>query len=153
MVSAFLPDPVSRVRGLYSGCLPNLTSQAATAFQRRQIDLVQEMNRDLSRPAGAPGYRLEGVNQRQRPPRGGTAGWGAVPIQFQSLGKLQPTILFKTQCSKNRNPCWTPITTGPAGRASAGPTARWRATKRADVRFVDILPAPLGSSLKPASGS
>ena len=60
--SAFLPAHYQGTRINDSGFLPNLKAQTATSLQRRQIDLVQSMNRDLGVTPGAPD-QLEGVIQ------------------------------------------------------------------------------------------
>jgi len=58
--SAFLPAHFQGTRINDSGFLPNLKAQTLPALQRRQIDLVQQMNRDLQAVPGAPA-ELDGV--------------------------------------------------------------------------------------------
>src|SRR5207253_3740583 len=53
--SAFLPAHFQGTRINDLGYLPNLKPQVATARQRRQIDLIQSMNRDLAAQPDAPG--------------------------------------------------------------------------------------------------
>jgi hypothetical protein len=58
--SAFLPAHFQGTRINDQGYLPNLTPQVSTSLQRKQIDLIQAMNRDLARAPGAPDA-LDGV--------------------------------------------------------------------------------------------
>lgn len=58
--SAFLPAHFQGTRINDSGFLPNLKPQVLTPLQRKQIDLVQDMNRDLRATPGAPS-ELDGV--------------------------------------------------------------------------------------------
>src|SRR5262249_36391052 len=52
--SAFLPAHFQGSRFTDAGYLPNLNPQTALPLQRRQIDLMREMNRDLAASPGAP---------------------------------------------------------------------------------------------------
>jgi len=52
--SAFLPAHFQGTRISDTGYLPNLQASTATKLQRRQLDLVQSMNRDFSAQPGAP---------------------------------------------------------------------------------------------------
>jgi hypothetical protein len=52
--SAFLPAHYQGTRISDAGYLPNLKSPVASSLQRKQIDLIQAMNRDLARTAHAP---------------------------------------------------------------------------------------------------
>jgi hypothetical protein len=58
--SAFLPAHFQGTKIDDTGFLQNLKAQQVTALQRKQIDLVQAMNRDLLAKPGAP-ESLEGV--------------------------------------------------------------------------------------------
>ena len=58
--SAFLPAHFQGTRLNDTGYLPNLAAQTPRSLQRRQLDLIQEMNRDLASTPGAPG-QIEGV--------------------------------------------------------------------------------------------
>ncbi|MDG3004816.1 DUF1501 domain-containing protein [Paludisphaera mucosa] len=58
--SAFLPAHFQGTRISDVGYLPNIKAHAASPLQRRQIDLVQAMNRDLGAAPGAPD-QLDGV--------------------------------------------------------------------------------------------
>lgn len=52
--SAFLPAHFQGTRISDEGYLPNLKATSASQLQRRQLDLIQDMNRDLARSPGAP---------------------------------------------------------------------------------------------------
>ena len=58
--SAFLPAHFQGTRIADTGYVPNLKAQTPSALQRRQIDLVQSMNRDLATSPSAPD-QLDGV--------------------------------------------------------------------------------------------
>ncbi len=59
--SAFLPAHYQGTRISDNGDMPNLRAQTAAPLQRRQLDLIQSMNRDL---AAAPGAKtIDGVIQ------------------------------------------------------------------------------------------
>jgi hypothetical protein len=60
--SAFLPAHFQGTRINDAGELKNLRPSAARTAQRRQLDLIQEMNRDLAAAPGAP-EEIEGVIQ------------------------------------------------------------------------------------------
>ncbi len=60
--SAFLPAHFQGTRINDTGYLPNLKPQASAALQRKQIDLVQALNRDHAAMPGAP-EAIEGVIQ------------------------------------------------------------------------------------------
>ena len=60
--SAFLPAHFQGTRIADSGFVPNLRPSTATALQRRQLDLIQSMNRDLQADPAAPDA-LDGVIQ------------------------------------------------------------------------------------------
>jgi hypothetical protein len=52
--SAFLPAHFQGTRITDEGYLPNVKAASASALQRKQIDLIQSMNRDLAGSSGAP---------------------------------------------------------------------------------------------------
>ena len=52
--SAFLPAHFQGTRINDVGYLPNLKATTATDLQRKQLDLIQGMNRDLASTPGAP---------------------------------------------------------------------------------------------------
>ncbi|WP_165218918.1 DUF1501 domain-containing protein [Aquisphaera insulae] len=58
--SAFLPAHFQGTRINDLGYLPNLKAQSPSSLQRKQIDLVQAMNRDLAATPSAPD-ELEGI--------------------------------------------------------------------------------------------
>jgi Protein of unknown function (DUF1501) len=58
--SAFLPAHFQGTKIDDSGYLPNLKRQLPAALQRKQIDLIQAMNRDAATRSGAPD-QLDGV--------------------------------------------------------------------------------------------
>jgi hypothetical protein len=60
--SAFLPAHFQGTRISDTGQLANLKAQSAPALQRKQIDLIQAMNRDLAARSGAPD-QVEGIIQ------------------------------------------------------------------------------------------
>jgi hypothetical protein len=60
--SAFLPAHFQGTRISDRGELPNLRPQTPAALQRRQLDLIQAMNRDLAQAPGAP-EQMDGVIQ------------------------------------------------------------------------------------------
>jgi hypothetical protein len=60
--SAFLPAHFQGTRITDAGVMPNLRSQMAPSLQRRQLDLIQSMNRDLAASPTAPD-QVEGVIQ------------------------------------------------------------------------------------------
>jgi len=59
---AFLPAHFQGTRINDSGDLPNLKTETPLALQRKQLDLLQAMNRDLAAAPGAPD-QVEGVIQ------------------------------------------------------------------------------------------
>jgi hypothetical protein len=60
--SAFLPAHFQGTRINDTGGMPNLRSETPRRLQRRQLDLIQAMNRDLAATPGAP-EQIEGVIQ------------------------------------------------------------------------------------------
>ena len=60
--SAFLPAHYQGTRIDDQGYLPNLKPQVATRSQRRQLDLIQAMNRELAAQPGAPD-EVDGIIQ------------------------------------------------------------------------------------------
>src|SRR5262249_50245403 len=60
--SAFLPAHFQGTRLSDTGDMPNLRGQTPRPLQRRQLDLIQAMNRDLAATPGAPD-QVEGVIQ------------------------------------------------------------------------------------------
>jgi len=60
--TAFLPAHFQGTKIGDTGYLPNLRAQTALGLQRKQLDLIQAMNRDLASTPGAPD-QLDGVIQ------------------------------------------------------------------------------------------
>ena len=60
--SAFLPAHFQGTKINDVGFIPNLKPQTVSSLQRKQIDLIQSLNRDLAATPGAPD-QLEGVIQ------------------------------------------------------------------------------------------
>jgi hypothetical protein len=60
--TAFLPAHYQGTRIDDTGHMPNLQARTARSLQRRQLDLIQAMNRDLAATSGAPD-ELDGVIQ------------------------------------------------------------------------------------------
>ncbi len=60
--SAFMPAQFQGTRVADSGYLPNIKPQIPEKLQRRQLDLIQAMNRDLAKDPAAPAA-LDGVIQ------------------------------------------------------------------------------------------
>src|SRR6202043_2350284 len=58
--SAFLPATFKGTRINDVGYVPDLKAQTESSLQRKQIDLIQEMNRDLESAPGAPD-QVDGV--------------------------------------------------------------------------------------------
>ncbi len=58
--SAFLPAHFQGTRLSDTGYLPDLKAEAPPALQRKQLDLIQAMNRDLASSPGAPD-QIDGV--------------------------------------------------------------------------------------------
>ncbi|MBI2825255.1 MAG: DUF1501 domain-containing protein [Planctomycetia bacterium] len=60
--SAFLPAHFQGTKISDAGYMPNLKAHAAASLQRKQLELVQAMNRDLAATPGAPD-QLDGIIQ------------------------------------------------------------------------------------------
>lgn len=119
--SAFLPAHYQGTRINDSGYLPNLKAQAATPLQRRQIDLVQAMNRDLGSAPGAPD-QLEGIIQ-------------SYELAFKMQGKV-PELLDISSEPQHVLDAYG-VKPGPAG-AFARQCLMARRLSEAGVRFVEI---------------
>ena len=119
--SAFLPAHYQGTRINDSGYLPNLKAQTATAMQRRQIDLLQSMNRDLAATPGAPD-QLEGVIQ-------------SYELAFKMQGKV-PELLDISKEPQSVLDAYG-VKPGPDG-AFARQCLMARRLSEAGVRFVEI---------------
>ena len=119
--SAFLPAHFQGSRIDDRGNLPNLKSSTASALQRKQLDLIQAMNRDLAATPGAPD-QLDGV------------------IETYELGfKMQSKVPELLDIAKEPQSVKTAygIKDGPAG-AFARQCLMARRLSQAGVRFVEI---------------
>jgi hypothetical protein len=119
--SAFLPAHFQGSRIDDRGNLPNLKSSTTSSLQRKQLDLIQAMNRDLAATSGAPD-QLDGV------------------IETYELGfKMQSKVPELLDISKEPQSVKTAygIKDGPAG-SFARQCLMARRLSQAGVRFVEI---------------
>ncbi len=119
--SAFLPANYQGTRINDSGYLPNLKAQTPTPLQRKQIDLVQAMNRDLGQTPGAPD-QLDGVIQ-------------SYELAFKMQGKV-PELLDISQEPQHILDAYG-VKPGAAG-SFARQCLMARRLSEAGVRFVEI---------------
>lgn len=119
--SAFLPAHFQGTRINDTGFLPNLKPQVLTSLQRKQIDLVQEMNRDLQAAPGAPS-ELDGVIE-------------SYELAFRMQGKV-PELLDISQEPQSVRDAYG-IKPGPAG-SFARQCLMARRLSEAGVRFVQV---------------
>jgi hypothetical protein len=119
--SAFLPAHYQGTKINDTGYVPNLKAQTVSTLQRKQLDLVQAMNRDLSAKPGAPG-ELDGIIQ-------------SYELAFKMQGKL-PELL---DISKEPQAVLDSygVKPGPAG-SFARQCLMARRLSEAGVRFVEI---------------
>ncbi len=119
--SAFLPAHFQGTKINDTGYLPNLKAQTDLALQRKQIDLVQSMNRQLGISAGAPD-QLDGVIQ-------------SYELAFKMQGKV-PELLDISSEPQSVLDAYG-VKPGPAG-AFARQCVMARRLSEAGVRFVEI---------------
>ena len=119
--SAFLPAHFQGTKINDVGYLPNLRPQTVTSLQRKQIDLIQAMNRDLARSPGAPD-QLDGVIQ-------------SYELAFKMQGKV-PELLDLSQEPQYILDEYG-VKPGPAG-SFARQCLMARRLSEAGVRFVEI---------------
>lgn len=119
--SAFLPAHFQGTRISDAGFLPNLKPEVVTPLQRRQIDLVQEMNRDLQAIPGAPS-ELDGVIE-------------SYELAFRMQGKV-PELLDISREPQSVLDAYG-VKPGPAG-SFARQCVLARRLSEAGVRFVQI---------------
>lgn len=119
--SAFLPPHFQGTRINDSGYLPNLKAQATSSLQRRQIDLVQSMNRELGATPGAPD-QLDGIIQ-------------SYELAFKMQGKV-PELLDISQEPQSILDAYG-VKDGPAG-SFARQCVMARRLSEAGVRFVEV---------------
>ncbi len=119
--NAFLPAHYQGTRITDTGYLPNLKPELAPALQRKQLDLIQAMNRDLAGTPGAP-EAVEGVIQ-------------SYELAFRMQGKVPELLDVSKEPQKVRDAYG--IKPGPAG-AFARQCLMARRLSEAGVRFVEI---------------
>jgi hypothetical protein len=119
--SAFLPAHFQGTRIGDSGYLPNLSPQTPLALQRRQIDLIREMNRDLAAAPGAPDA-VDGVIE-------------SYELAFRMQGRV-PELLDVSKEPKRVLDAYG-VKPGPAG-SFARQCLMARRLSEAGVRFVEI---------------
>ena len=119
--SAFLPAHFQGTRINDVGYVPNLKAQTALSLQRKQIDLLQAMNRDLRATPGAPD-QLDGVIQ-------------SYELAFKMQGKV-PELLDISREPQAVLDMYG-VKPGPAG-SFARQCLMARRLSEAGVRFVEI---------------
>jgi hypothetical protein len=119
--SAFLPAHFQGTKISDNGYVPNLKAQSALALQRKQIDLVQAMNRDLASTPGAPD-QLDGVIQ-------------SYELAFKMQGKV-PELLDISKEPQSVLDAYG-VKPGPAG-SFARQCLMARRLSEAGVRFVEV---------------
>ncbi|SFJ01717.1 DUF1501 domain-containing protein [Planctomicrobium piriforme] len=119
--SAFLPAHFQGTRINDTGYLPNLQASAPFALQRKQIDLIQSLNRDLGRQPNAPD-ELDGVIQ-------------SYELAFKMQGKV-PELLDISQEPEVVREAYG-VKPGPAG-SFARQCLMARRLCEAGVRFIEV---------------
>ena len=119
--SAFLPAHFQGTRINDLGYLPNLKAQAPAALQRKQLDLVQAMNRDLAASPGAPD-QLDGVIQ-------------SYELAFKMQGKVPELLDISKEPQSVLDEYG--VVPGPAG-SFARQCLMARRLSEAGVRFVEV---------------
>ena len=119
--SAFLPAYYQGTRISDRGQLPNLKPQVDPTLQRKQIDLIQAMNRDLAQRPGAPD-QLDGVIQ-------------SYELAFKMQGKVPELLDISKEPQSVRDAYG--VKPGPAG-SFARQCLMARRLNEAGVRFVEI---------------
>jgi hypothetical protein len=119
--TAFLPAHFQGTRINDAGYLPDLKAQMPASLQRRQLDLIQEMNRDLAATPGAP-EQVEGVIQ-------------SYELAFRMEGKVAELLDISKEPQKVRDAYG--VKPGPAG-AFARQCLMARRLSEAGVRFVEV---------------
>lgn len=119
--SAFLPAYYQGTRINDRGQLPNLKPGVDQTLQRKQLDLIQAMNRDLAEKPGAPD-QLDGVIQ-------------SYELAFKMQGKVPELLDISKEPQKVRDAYG--VKPGPAG-SFARQCLMARRLSEAGVRFVEI---------------
>ncbi len=119
--SAFLPPHFQGTRISDTGYVPNLKASAAGSLQRKQLDLIQAMNRDLAAKPGAPD-EVEGIIQ-------------SYELAFKMQGKVPELLDISKEPQKVLDAYG--VKPGPAG-SFARQCLMARRLSEAGVRFVEI---------------
>ncbi len=119
--SAFLPAHYQGTRINDLGFLPNLKAKTPATLQRRQIDLIQSMNRDLAAKPGAPDG-LDGVIE-------------SYELAYRMQGKVPELLDISKEPQKVRDAYG--VKPGPAG-SFARQCLMARRLSEAGVRFVEV---------------
>ncbi|OAI53250.1 sulfatase [Planctomycetaceae bacterium SCGC AG-212-F19] len=119
--NAFLPAHFQGTRISDAGYLPNLKAETPLALQRKQLDLLQAMNRDLAAIPGAP-EAVEGVIQ-------------SYELAFKMQGKVPELLDISKEPQKVLDAYG--VKPGPAG-SFARQCVMARRLSEAGVRFVEI---------------
>ncbi|QEH37954.1 hypothetical protein OJF2_65500 [Aquisphaera giovannonii] len=119
--SAFLPAHFQGTKVSDAGYLPNLKAKSRESLQRKQVDLVQSMNRDLGSSPGAPD-ELDGVI-------------ASYEMAFRMQGKV-PELLDISKEPQSVLDAYG-VQPGPAG-SFARQCLMARRLSEAGVRFVEV---------------
>jgi hypothetical protein len=119
--SAFLPAHFQGTRINDTGYLPNLKAQTPALLQRKQLDLIQEMNRDLAATPGAPD-QVEGIIE-------------SYELAFRMQDKVPELLDLSREPSRVLDAYG--VKPGPAG-SFARQCLMARRLSEAGVRFVEI---------------
>lgn len=119
--SAFLPARLQGTRISDTGDVPNLRSTSPESLQRRQLDLLQQMNREAAGKPGAPD-QLDGIIQ-------------SYELAFKMQGKV-PELLDLSKEPESVRQAYG-IKPGPAG-SFARQCLMARRLSEAGVRFVEV---------------
>ncbi|MEI6342113.1 MAG: DUF1501 domain-containing protein [Verrucomicrobiota bacterium] len=119
--SAFLPAHFQGTRINDLGVLPNVTAALPRRLQRRQLDYIQSLNRDLAAQRGAPDP-VDGIIQ-------------SYELGFRMQGRIPELLDISGEPQKVRDAYG--IKPGPAG-AFARQCLMARRLSEAGVRFVEI---------------
>lgn len=119
--SAFLPAHYQGTKIADTGYVPNLKAASAARLQRKQIDLVQAMNRELAESPGAPD-ELEGIIQ-------------SYELAFRMQDKVPELLDISREPQSVRDAYG--VKDGPAG-SFARQCLMARRLSEAGVRFVEI---------------
>jgi hypothetical protein len=119
--SAFLPAHFQGTRINDQGYLPNLKAQTPPSLQRKQLDLIRSMNRDLASSSTAPDA-VDGIIQ-------------SYELAFRMQSKVPELLDISREPARVRDAYG--ITPGPRG-AFARQCLMARRLSEAGVRFVEI---------------